>query len=69
MRHLSVVLLVTAGLWLCAGKPSASAQAPDSLPANVVMTAEEDHGRMMDLLEITSLRPGPSGDPSGRCGR
>jgi len=30
----------------------------NSLPAPVVMTAERDHQRMMDLLHITSLRPG-----------
>jgi hypothetical protein len=29
----------------------------------VILTAEEDHRRMMDLLGITSLRPGPSGHP------
>jgi hypothetical protein len=28
------------------------------------MTAEQDHKRMMNLLGITSLRPGPSGDPN-----
>ena len=27
------------------------------------LTAEQDHQRLMDLLHITSLRPGPSGDP------
>jgi lysophospholipase L1-like esterase len=30
----------------------------------VVLTAEEDHRRTMELLGITALRPGPSGDPS-----
>lgn len=39
------------------------AQAHDTLPAPVVLTTEEDHQRMMDLLRITSLRPGPSGNP------
>lgn len=29
----------------------------------VHLTAEQDHQRMMDLLHIQSLRPGPSGDP------
>lgn len=28
----------------------------------VVMTAEEDHRRMMDLLHITTLRPGTNGN-------
>jgi hypothetical protein len=29
----------------------------------VQLTAQEDHKRMMDLLKIKELRPGPSGDP------
>jgi lysophospholipase L1-like esterase len=39
------------------------AQAHDSIPAPVVATAEQDHRHMMELLGITSLRPGPSGNP------
>ncbi len=35
-----------------------------TLPAPVQMTTEQDHLRMMRLLGITSLRPGPSGDPN-----
>lgn len=38
-------------------------QALDTLPAQVLTTAEDDHRRMMTLLGITSLRPGPSGNP------
>lgn len=38
--------------------------ARDSLPPPVELTAEEDHRRMMELLGIEALRPGPSGDPS-----
>jgi predicted SnoaL-like aldol condensation-catalyzing enzyme len=34
-----------------------------NLPPPVQMTAEQDHQRMMRLLGITALRPGPSGDP------
>ena len=34
-----------------------------NLPAPVHMTTEEDHRRMMRLLGIPALRPGPSGDP------
>ncbi|MGD1084644.1 MAG: acetylxylan esterase [Verrucomicrobiota bacterium] len=38
---------------------AASAQsAPGGLPPPVQMTADQDHQRMMDLLHITSLRPG-----------
>lgn len=32
-------------------------------PPPVELTAREDHKRMMELLGITALRPGPSGDP------
>jgi hypothetical protein len=38
--------------------PQSSSAAPPLL-----LTAEQDHQRMMDLLHITALRPGPSGDP------
>ncbi|MGD0339116.1 MAG: acetylxylan esterase [Bacteroidota bacterium] len=34
-----------------------------TLPPPVYLTAEQDHRRMMDLLHITSLRLGPSGNP------
>jgi len=37
------------------------ANAPEQQPAH--LTAEQDHQRMMDLLHITSLRPGADGDP------
>src|SRR5262245_13256243 len=38
---------------------------PDSIGTKppVQLTAEEDHRRMMDLLHITSIRRGPSGNP------
>jgi hypothetical protein len=35
--------------------------APGSLPSPVQLTAEQDHQRMMALLQITSLRPGRNG--------
>lgn len=35
--------------------------AASTLPPPVVLTAEQDHQRMMDLLHITSLRPGADG--------
>jgi hypothetical protein len=35
----------------------------DSLTAPDTLTAEQDHTRLMKLLGIDSLRPGPSGDP------
>jgi hypothetical protein len=48
----------------CVGVPPAnSAQASASHTGPVRLTAEQDHQRLMELLHITSLRPGPSGDP------
>src|ERR1035437_9678484 len=35
----------------------------DSLTPPVQLTAEQDHRRIMELLHIKSLRPGPSGNP------
>ena len=35
----------------------------DSLTAPDTLTAEQDHARLMKLLGIDSIRPGPSGDP------
>jgi hypothetical protein len=35
----------------------------DSLKKPIVLTAEQDHARILKLLHIDSLRPGPSGDP------
>jgi len=46
--------------------PAAIAQEPPSTntpPPPVHLTAEQDHQRTMDLLHITTLRPGRSGNP------
>lgn len=56
-------LLVGIALVLGMTAQPAAAQVPDTLPAPVVLSAEEDHQRMMALLGITELRPGPSGNP------
>ena len=37
---------------------------PDSLISPVTLTAEQDHARLMKLLNIDSLRPGPSWKPT-----
>ena len=37
---------------------------PDSLISPVILTAEQDHARLMNLLNIDSLRPGPSWKPT-----
>jgi hypothetical protein len=49
------------GLLLLAGLVLPLAGADD--PPPVKLTTKEDHKRMMDLLKIKSLRPGPSGNP------
>ncbi len=60
----SVVLILLA-LWFV---PSAPGNAPsaqqdaDTLPPPVVMTAQQDHQRIMDLLNIASLRQGADGN-------
>jgi hypothetical protein len=43
--------------------PAAKASDPNSL-AELRKKSQEDHKRMMDLLKIQSLRPGPSGNPN-----
>ena len=51
-------LLLSAGF--CYGQ---SPQPQGQLPPAVHLTAEQDHQRMLDLLDIQSLRRGPDGDP------
>jgi peptidoglycan/xylan/chitin deacetylase (PgdA/CDA1 family) len=41
----------------------ASQPAANTLPPTVHLTAEQDHQRIMDMLQITSLRRGADGDP------
>jgi alpha-glucuronidase len=43
--------------------PASEERAP-GYPEPVHLTAEQDHQRTMELLHISSLRPGPSGNPS-----
>ncbi|HJQ25522.1 MAG TPA: acetylxylan esterase [Blastocatellia bacterium] len=62
--------ILFASLCLCAGAARAhlmlvgSSQDARALPPPVEMTAQQDHRRMMELLHITSLRPGA--DPNNR---
>jgi hypothetical protein len=44
-------------------EPRKNAGASTAAPAPVHLTSEQDHQRLMDLLHIKELRPGPSGDP------
>lgn len=60
----SFALLVLAMLWLLGAFRPVAAQRPDSAALAVRMAATtEDHRLMMASLGITSLRPGPSGNP------
>ncbi|HWC18534.1 MAG TPA: hypothetical protein VG498_16100, partial [Terriglobales bacterium] len=43
---------------------SMASVAASRLPIPLYLTAEQDHQRTMELLHISSLRPGPSGNPS-----
>src|SRR5262245_6987331 len=54
---LGVIALVALGLSIAPGQlVSSSAQEVQSKP--VVLTAEQDHKRLMDLLHVAALRPG-----------
>jgi hypothetical protein len=46
-----------------ANRAAQNAGASTAAPAPVHLTSEQDHQRLMDLLHIKELRPGPSGDP------
>ena len=45
----------------CVFAQESTTSAESTLPAPVKMTAQEDHRRMMELLNITSIRPGRNG--------
>ena len=63
-RMLAAVALLcvpVAAAFVGAQEPVATGSNP---PPPVQMTKEQDHRRMMDLLGIRSLRPGPSGNPN-----
>jgi len=53
-----VILICGLAAFLLASPTDAQARAPQSTPAPLVLTAEQDHQRMMDQLKITKLRPG-----------
>ncbi len=57
-----VALLALAIAASSAGADSSTSQETKTLPSPVVMTAEQDHQRLMNLLHITSLRPGANGN-------
>ncbi|HEX4002945.1 MAG TPA: hypothetical protein VHX36_09870 [Candidatus Acidoferrales bacterium] len=49
---------------LACGAGLAQSTGTSALPPPVQLTAEQDHQRMMDLLHITSLRPGRDANPA-----
>ena len=55
----SVALCISAQL--CFGSDAITQSAQANPPPPVQLTAEQDHQRLMDLLHITSLRPGVDG--------
>ena len=57
MRAVSIALLVA---FLSV---QSLAQTPASSPSTALLTAAEDHQRLLDLLHITALRPGVSPNP------
>ena len=59
---LSLLILLTVSIGAVTAASQLS-QNSASLPAPVVLTAEQDHQRLMDLLHVASSRRGPSGDP------
>ncbi len=60
-RKLVFIATSTYVAFLSVALPLVKAQ--QSAAAPVKLTAEQDHQRMMDLLHITSIRPGAEGDP------
>jgi len=57
----AVVMLLLAIAPLLSGTNSVIGQAATALPPPVFLTAENDHQRLLNLLQITSLRPGVNG--------
>ena len=60
-RLVNVVFLVQAVVWFIVLADSSMSQDVRTVPPPVVMTAQQDHQRLMDLLHITALRPGADG--------
>ncbi len=63
MKKTNIILFVALVFVLISFK-NVFCQESNELRPPVQLTAEEDHQRLMKLLGIDSLRPGPSGDPS-----
>jgi hypothetical protein len=64
MKNISRLFIVVS--FLPAGLLSQTNARPvtDTLTSQVQLTSDQDHARLMRLLNITFLRPGPSGNPN-----
>src|SRR6185369_10706430 len=56
LKRAAALIVLTPSIILSSGIPGP--QKPSPSPPPVGLTAEQDHQRMMDLLQIKSLRPG-----------
>jgi hypothetical protein len=67
MNSAGLSLAVIALLLVAVAQAADSRPAPTTnrSPSSVTVTAQQDHQRLKDLLHITSLRPGRSGNPQG----
>ncbi len=61
--HSIVLISVITGNVLSQGNPQSFS---DTASRPMQLTSEQDHRRLLDLLHVDSLRPGPSGDPTAR---
>lgn len=62
-RLLTLRAAIALPLLLAAAGGPVHTQDPAAPTPPVELTAQQDHRRILDLLGITSLRPGPSGNP------
>jgi hypothetical protein len=64
IKELSYLLVLTTIVSRSLFPQATSRTATDTLTPPVQLTADQDHERLMRLLHIVSLRPGPSGNPN-----
>jgi len=64
MREISYLLVLMTVVSRTLFPQATSKTVSDTLTPPVQLTADQDHERLMRLLHIVSLRPGPSGNPN-----
>jgi len=64
MKDISFLLIMITSVSGSLFPQASSKMVSDTLVPPIQLTAEQDHERLMKLLQIVSLRPGPSGNPS-----